>query len=165
MRNRSCLYLYDSPIGRIIIIENGSAITDLYFSDSAGAGGTFEKTALLEEAAVQLNEYFAGERRVFDLPVELKGTAFQLRVWQALQNIPYGQTRSYGQIARVLGNEKACRAVGMANNRNPVSIIIPCHRVIGFNGKLVGYGGGLDKKAYLLELEKNNASKLRITEK
>lgn len=157
--NRMRMTSYNSPIGRILIIEDGSAITHLYFSDETSPANVFfEETALLKEAGVQLNEYFTGKRKIFDLPIAPAGTAFQLNVWRALQNIPYGQTRSYGQIARIVGNEKAGRAVGMANNKNPISIIIPCHRVIGFNGRLVGYRGGLDKKAYLLELERRYSS-------
>ena len=99
-------------------------------------------------------EYLEGKRREFDLPLAPAGTEFMLRVWKALQDIPYGETRSYKDIATMAGNSKACRAVGMANNRNPISIFIPCHRVIGANGVLVGYGGGLDKKTFLLDLEK-----------
>lgn len=165
MKNNSMIF-YDSPVGRILIIEDGSAITQLYFFDEISSNDvTIKETTLLKEAGVQLNEYFAGKRKVFELPVALSGTAFQLRVWKALQDIPYGQTRSYGQIARTIGNEKASRAVGMANHNNPISIIIPCHRVIGSNGKLVGYGGGLDKKAYLLELEKKYNADLQTAER
>ena len=101
----------------------------------------------------------AGRRREFQLPLAPKGTEFQQKVWKALLDIPYGETRSYGEIARAIGNPKASRAVGMANNRNPIAIIIPCHRVIGSTGKLVGYGGGLDKKEFLLNLERQNALK------
>ncbi len=161
---------YDTSIGRIGISENGKAITDLWFSDKsdsgkvnlqdASAGKTasqeaqIRETPLLKEAAVQLKEYFEGKRKEFDLPLALEGTAFQVAVWKALQTIPFGKTRSYGEIAQSIGNPKACRAVGMANNRNRIAIIVPCHRVIGANGKLVGYGGGLDKKERLLALEK-----------
>ncbi len=148
---------YDSPLGRIRIAAEGSAITQLYFTDEADAAGyDFQDTALLNRAVAQLKEYFLGGRKTFDLPLAPQGTAFQQRVWKVLQDIPYGQTRSYGQVAQAVGNKKAGRAVGMANNRNPIAIIIPCHRVIGSDGKLVGYGGGLDKKAYLLELERRN---------
>ena len=108
----------------------------------------------MQEAARQLTAYFQGQLRNFSLPLQPKGTTFQRSVWEQLQRIPYGQTCSYGDIARACGNPKASRAVGMANNRNPISIIIPCHRVIGADGKLVGYGGGLDIKIRLLELEK-----------
>lgn len=108
---------------------------------------------LLEQAAAQLDEYFAGTRREFALPLSLHGTPFQRRVWEALCRIPYGQTRTYGQIAAEVGSPRACRAVGMANNRNPVMIVVPCHRVIGAGGALVGYAGGLAVKKALLELE------------
>ncbi len=146
---------YDSPLGRILITQEGPAITELQFLEEEPSCETGE-TALLKAAALQLDEYFRGERKHFALPLAPKGTAFQQRVWEALQGIPYGETRSYGQIAQAVGNGGAARAVGMANNRNPIAIVIPCHRVIGADGKLVGYGGGLDKKAYLLELEGRN---------
>ncbi|NLZ27419.1 MAG: methylated-DNA--[protein]-cysteine S-methyltransferase [Firmicutes bacterium] len=146
---------YDSPLGRIMVAEDGDAITQIRFLTEFNYRDLSPgKTVLLEEAGIQLKEYFSGKRKLFDLPVAPGGTAFQSRVWEALLDIPYGQTRSYGQIAQAVGNRKAARAVGMANSQNPISIVIPCHRVIGFNGKLVGYGGGLDRKAYLLELEK-----------
>jgi methylated-DNA-[protein]-cysteine S-methyltransferase len=108
---------------------------------------------VLTEAARQLAEYFKGERTTFDLQLRLKGTVFQKRVWRALQRIPYGHTRSYGQLARAIGNGSASRAVGLANSKNPLSIIVPCHRVIGASGSLTGFAGGLENKARLLELE------------
>ena len=108
---------------------------------------------LLEEAARQLRAYFAGQRQAFSLPLGPRGTAFQLQVWQALQTIPYGEVRTYGEIARAIGKPKACRAVGMANHKNPISIIVPCHRVVGADGSLTGYGGGLAAKEFLLALE------------
>ena len=107
----------------------------------------------LDEAERQLREYFDGARKSFDLPLSQHGTPFQLAVWDALRQIPYGKTRSYGDIARQIGKPGAARAVGMANNRNPICIVVPCHRVIGANGSLTGYGGGLDKKEALLKLE------------
>ena len=107
----------------------------------------------LDPYIAQLKEYFNGERRQFEMPLDLKGTAFQLRVWQFLLSIPYGQVASYQEAASATGNSKAVRAAGMANNRNPVSIVVPCHRVVGKNGALVGYGGGLDLKEALLLLE------------
>ena len=113
------------------------------------------ETPLIKKAAAQLNEYFNGERKTFDFPLAPRGTEFQLTVWKALQTIPYGKTCSYGQLAAKIGNPKACRAVGMANNRNPIAIIIPCHRVIGSNGSLTGYAGGLELKDKLIRLEKN----------
>ena len=108
---------------------------------------------LLAEAARQLHEYFTGERKAFDLPLSIKGTDFQQAVWNALMDVPYGETRTYGEIAKAIGKPKAARAVGMANNRNPVSIVIPCHRIIGADGSLTGYGGGLNAKEFLLKLE------------
>ncbi len=149
----NAMFFYHSSLGKVSIIENGLAITEICFSDAA-ADAVLKETALLKKAVDQLTEYLDGKRRVFNLPLSLNGTPFQLKVWEALQNIPYGCTKSYGQVAQAIGNKKAGRAVGMANNKNPIAIVVPCHRVIGFDGKLVGYGGGLDKKAYLLELEK-----------
>lgn len=117
-----------------------------------------QTTELLSMATIQLDEYFQGKRTVFSLPFKLTGTPFQLAVWKELQNIPYGQTTSYKEIAQKINKPKACRAVGMANNKNPLPIIIPCHRVIGSNGKLIGYAGGLKLKNYLLELEKSHTN-------
>ena len=114
------------------------------------------ETKLIKEAYNQLNEYFNKEREQFELPLSPQGTEFQLKVWSALREIPYGETCSYKDIAIKVGNEKASRAVGMANNRKPIAIFVPCHRVIGANGKLVGYAGGLDIKEKLLEMEKYN---------
>ncbi len=114
------------------------------------------KTELTESTYKQLTEYFEGKRKTFDLPYKLNGTDFQKRAWSALCDIPYGETRTYKDIARAIGNEKASRAVGMANNKNPIHIIVPCHRVIGASGKLVGYAGGLDMKEFLIETESEN---------
>lgn len=119
-------------------------------------GSQNQPCALADVAAEQLKEYFAGVRKTFDLPIKLCGTPFQMRVWQQLQKIPYGQTQTYKQIAEAIGKPKASRAVGMANHNNPIAIIVPCHRVIGSNGLLTGYAGGLDFKQYLLNLEKQN---------
>jgi len=152
------VFYYDTKIGRIGIEENGSAITKVYFMNNDEQEEILEKneTALLKEAIKQLNEYFDGKRSSFDLQLQPQGTEFQNKVWKALIEIPFGETRSYGEIAKIIGNEKASRAVGMANNKNPIAIIVPCHRVIGANGKLVGYAGGLDIKEMLLNLEKNH---------
>lgn len=147
-------YYYDTKIGRIGLVENGEAITYLSFGDFDIKDLAIKETSLLKRASKQLFEYLDGQRREFDLPLEAHGTDFQMKVWKALQEIPYGETRTYKDIAIRVGNEKACRAVGLANNRNPISIFIPCHRVIGSNGKLVGYGGGLDIKEKLLNLER-----------
>lgn len=150
-------FYYDTKIGKIGIEENGKAITKIYFTNKDNEEEIIDgnETILLKEAIKQLNEYFDGKRSSFDLPLEPKGTEFQNKVWNALREIPCGETRSYGEIAKIIGNEKASRAVGMANNKNPIPIIVPCHRVIGANGKLVGYAGGLDIKEKLLDLEKN----------
>ena len=151
------IFHYNTEIGKIGIEENGIAITKIFFinedlqEDIAGKN----ETELIKEAMRQLNEYFQGKRSLFDLPLEPKGTEFQKKVWNALKEIPFGETKSYGEIAKIIGNEKAARAVGMANNKNPIPIIIPCHRVIGANGKLVGYAGGLNIKEKLLKIEKN----------
>ena len=114
---------------------------------------------MIKECFKQLKEYFEGSRREFDLPIEMNGTQFQKKVWKELLKIPYGETRSYKDIAISIGNEKACRAIGMANNKNHIPIIIPCHRVIGSNGKLVGYAGGIDIKEKLLNIEKIDINK------
>jgi len=147
-------YFYDYPLCKLGIAEKDGAICGVFFKTEKKPDG-FEKaeTPLIKKAAAQLGEYFNGKRKVFDLPLKLNGTKFQIDVWKALQKIPFGETRSYGEIARVIKNPKAVRAVGMANNRNPIVIIVPCHRVIGHDGSLTGYGGGLELKRKLLELE------------
>lgn len=157
MRN---VFYYDTPVGKIGIADNGEFVTGLFFGDSRRPTGAQEKeTPLIKKTVQQLREYFGGTRTGFDVPVALQGTEFQTAVWKALMDIPYGQTRTYGQIAAAIGRPKASRAVGMANNRNPVSIIVPCHRVIGASGKLVGYGGGLGVKEQLLALEREAGKK------
>ena len=145
---------YDSPLGIYTVAEDGEGICALFFGERPGKEKwTMQETPLLKRAAAQMAEYFSGARRSFDLPLSLKGTPFQMADWAALREIPYGQTRCYQQIAEQLGNPKACRAVGIANNRNPVAVIIPCQRVLGKDGKLVGYAGGLSVKQGLLALE------------
>ncbi len=149
------IFFYETGLGEIGIIESGSAITNLYFQrENIPRDAVVFETAILKEAGRQLQDYLAGKLRDFTLPLAPAGTEFMLRIWESLRAIPYGQTRSYQEIAQSVGNKKASRAVGLANNRNPIPIFIPCHRVIGANGKLIGYGGGLEIKAYLLELEK-----------
>lgn len=138
-----------SPVGPLTLAEGEGALVGVAFRDE----GACDRSPLLDEAERQLTEYFAGRRREFDLPLAPAGTPFQREVWDALRTIPYGRTCSYGDIARAVGRPKACRAVGMANNRNPLPIVIPCHRVVGASGSLTGYGGGLDIKAMLLKLE------------
>lgn len=147
------LFYYDTVIGRIGIAEENGAITNILFGESELPETLIKETDLIMNAMGQLNEYFSGKRRTFDLPVYAEGTLFQVSVWKALKSIPYGETRTYKDIAVQIGKAKACRAVGMANNKNPVPIFIPCHRVIGSKGRLVGYGGGLDIKRKLLAIE------------
>ena len=144
-----------SPVGPLTLESDGQAITGLYFQRRDG-GLPGEQLPLHRQAAAQLAEYFAGRRKTFSLPLAPRGTEFQRLVWQALLTIPYGETRSYGEIAAAVGRPRACRAVGMANHRNPISILIPCHRVIGSGGALVGYGGGLAIKEALLRLEREH---------
>ena len=144
-------YTYDTALGSVTFAEEDGAL--LAISTHRSVEGVCQETTLIKEAYRQLTEYLKGERETFDLPLNPKGTDFQKRVWKALCDIPYGETRSYKQIAEAIGNPKAVRAVGMANNRNPLLIVVPCHRVIGADGKLVGYAAGLDKKAFLLRLE------------
>ena len=147
------IYFYETEVGTVGIRENNKSITDIYFS-KINTNDNIEETELIKECFRQLNEYFEGNRKNFDLPIEAKGTEFQNKVWNELLKIPYGETKSYKEIALSIGNEKACRAIGMANNKNPIPIIIPCHRVIGSNGKLVGYAGGINVKEKLLNIEK-----------
>lgn len=151
-------FYYNTKIGEIAIEENGLAITRLYFvnKDLEKEVEIKEETWLMRKAIKEIKEYLEGKRNSFDLPLEPEGTEFQKKVWNVLKEIPYGEIRSYGEIAKLIGNEKASRAVGMANNKNPIMIMIPCHRVIGVNGKLVGYAGGLDVKEKLLNMEKNH---------
>lgn len=147
------IFFYETEIGIIGIRENNKSITDIYFS-KVDTNDNIKETDLIKECFKQLKEYFEGNRVKFDLPLDARGTEFQKKVWNELLRIPYGETKSYKDIAVAMGNEKACRAIGMANNKNPIPIIIPCHRVIGSNGKLVGYAGGLNVKEKLLNIEK-----------
>ncbi len=151
----------DSPYGALTLVVTDGALSGLYMTDQRHrpADGAFGDRRAADEAPFsgvsdQLTAYFAGDLKEFDIPLALHGTAFQQRVWQQLQRIPYGETRSYGELAGALGSPQASRAVGLANGRNPVSIIVPCHRVIGANGNLTGYGGGLDRKQRLLDFER-----------
>jgi methylated-DNA-[protein]-cysteine S-methyltransferase len=151
-----------SPIGPLTLVAAGGALAGVYMDAqrhlpavvaSARPASQGLDAIPLAAAASQLAEYFAGRRTEFDLPVEMAGTDFQRRVWAALREIPYGETVSYGELARELGQASASRAVGLANGKNPVSVIVPCHRVVGSDGSLTGYGGGLDRKRFLLDLE------------
>lgn len=146
-------YTYSTSIGTLSIEADEQAVTAIGFGH-CGCSSPQKETPLIREAIKQLNEYLEGRRTVFDLPLRAEGTPFQQKVWDALCDIPYGEVRSYGDIAKAVGNPKASRAVGMANNRNPLAIVVPCHRVVGANGKLVGYAGGLDIKSGLLGIEK-----------
>lgn len=150
------LYLYDTILGVIGISDNGKEITEVFFNDEERDGYTIIETSLIKETHRQLKLYLEGTLKEFDIPISFKGTEFQIKVWNALRDIPYGETRSYKDISENIGSPKAYRAVGMTNNKNPISIIVPCHRVIGASGNLVGYGGGLDKKKILLDMEKSN---------
>lgn len=153
-------YTYDTSIGEITICCRDGALTGLHFGRFVPEEEELEetRTELSDRAYVQLTEYLEGKRRTFDLPLSMEGTVFQKKVWKALTEIPYGETRSYKEIALQIGEEKASRAVGTANNRNPIAIVVPCHRVIGAKGALVGYGGGLDIKNRLLEIERGAIS-------
>lgn len=167
---------HPGPLGPMLLAANEAGLCGAYFeqhSHFAGKQGwqsvqgipsgalaapTAQSQAILIEAARQLDQYFAGERCTFDLPLAAQGTAFQAEVWQGLCRIPYGQTWNYGQLARDIARPRAVRAVGAANARNPLSIIVPCHRVIGSNGTLVGYAGGIERKQFLLALEQRGSS-------
>ncbi|MGE8570519.1 MULTISPECIES: methylated-DNA--[protein]-cysteine S-methyltransferase [Acinetobacter] len=150
----------DSPVGQLKLVAHETALVAVLWENENP--NRVRLAALVEDlqhpillkTAQQLNEYFAGKRQQFDLPLDFEGTAFQQQVWQALLTIPFGETRSYKQIAEQIGNVKAVRAVGAANGKNPISIIAPCHRVVGANGKLVGFAGGLENKEILLKIEK-----------
>jgi methylated-DNA-[protein]-cysteine S-methyltransferase len=152
----------DSPVGRLRLIASPDALVGVWFEhgrDAARGTPTLARghNAVLERTRIQLEEYFTGTRREFDLPLEPRGTEFQRRVWQRLTRIGYGDTTTYGALAAELGNPKGSRAVGLANGSNPIPIVIPCHRVIGADGSLTGYGGGLHRKQALLDLEQRVA--------
>lgn len=149
MLRRLC---FETPIGTLCLEEDGEALTAIRLGPKCEEEQ--DESELLNEAKKQIMEYFAGKRTQFDLPLHMHGTEFQVKVWNALRQIPYGETRSYSEIAAAAGNPKACRAVGGANNKNPLLIVVPCHRVIGKNGSLVGFACGMDAKKHLLELEK-----------
>lgn len=146
---------YNSPIGLLEVISDESSILALEFVEEAGDKNG-EMPLILKSALQQVDEYFKGKRKKFDLELKTNGTEFQQKVWKQLIEVPYGETSNYGKLAKAIGNEKASRAVGGANNKNKIAIIIPCHRIIGANGSLVGYAGGLWRKEWLLQHEKNN---------
>lgn len=153
-----CFATVGSPIGPLTVVTQGEVLTRILFADAgrpaAPPQGAREVWASSTAAVRQLEEYFRGDRTEFDLPLAPEGTPFQRRVWDELSKIPFGETRSYGQIADALGQPDAARAVGAANGQNPIPIVIPCHRVIGASGALVGFGGGLDTKRWLLHHER-----------
>lgn len=160
MSRKNFFTKFRSPIGTLELRGTETALTGVFMErhrhETPRPDGAVRDAGPLREARRQLEEYFAGECREFSLALEPAGTDFQQRVWQALRGIPYGGTMSYGELAKRIGNPRAVRAVGLANGRNPISIIIPCHRVIGANGALTGYGGGLERKRFLLALERGN---------
>jgi methylated-DNA-[protein]-cysteine S-methyltransferase len=171
------IFFYNTEIGKIGLAENGDAITDLFFGGhdifenaikESRIKVTFDKqsneyqireTKLLRDAANQLKEYLSGSRKDFNLPLFIEGTDFQKKVWNVLRTIPYGESLSYKQVAEAIGNSNASRAVGNACNKNPIAIFIPCHRVIGSSGELVGYAGGIEAKKLLLKAERKNSIK------
>jgi methylated-DNA-[protein]-cysteine S-methyltransferase len=145
---------YDSPVGALLLSGDGDVLTGLRFGSRASARPAWQRDDdRFSNELRQLDEYFAGERTEFDFPLRLEGGPFELRVWELLRGVPYGTTASYGELAARLGAPGRARPVGAANGRNPIAIVVPCHRVIGADGGLVGYGGGLDNKRALLELE------------
>ncbi len=153
--------IFESPLGLLSAVENDAGLAAVYMAEhkrrpaweTLGAPVSAAQSPVLAAAAEQLGEYFAGSRREFSLPLAPAGSVFQQRVWAALREIPYGQLRTYRQLAAMLGDPSMAQAVGSANGRNPISIIVPCHRVVGSDGSLVGYAGGLERKQFLLELE------------
>jgi methylated-DNA-[protein]-cysteine S-methyltransferase len=154
----------ESPIGRLLLAGDGNALERLDMQEGrrpVAIGQEWRRDdSAFASVSSQLSEYFGGRRERFDVPLALRGNAFELRVWDALLEIPYGETVSYGEIARRIGDPGAARAVGLANGRNPVALIVPCHRVIGADGSLTGYGGGLERKRFLLDLEAGVSSLL-----
>ena len=148
--------IYETIIGKILIEEDENKISRIEIVKKEYDKKHQKETEIIKKTHEELEEYFKGNRKVFDIPLKIEGTEFQRKVWNALLEIPYGETRTYLDIAKQIGNCKACRAVGMANHNNKIMILIPCHRVIGSNKKLVGYAGGIDVKEKLLEIEKKN---------
>jgi methylated-DNA-[protein]-cysteine S-methyltransferase len=146
--------LVDSPIGTLRLVSSEGALVGLYMNGDLEAGALTEANPVLLQAKEELEQYFAGQRKGFTVKTCSSGTDFQRLVWSELQKIPYGTTISYGELAVRIGNHKAMRAVGLANGRNPISIIVPCHRVIGADGSLTGFGGGIPRKRFLLDLER-----------
>ena len=149
--------LLETPLGQLRLVSDGTALVRIEFPDQHGSDGEAKTDAVLQQCELQLREYFAGERQTFQLQLAAQGTEFQQQVWAALRAIPFGELRSYRDIADGIGNRKAVRAVGAANGKNPIPIIVPCHRVIGSDGSLTGFAGGLAAKQLLLQLESPQA--------
>ena len=147
-------YGYNTKIGKIYISADEKSVLSISLNKPDFCQ---KKTPIIKKSFQELDEYFSGKRKTFDLPLKLNGTEFQKKIWQELIKIPYGKTISYKELAKRAGNEKACRAAGMANNKNKIMIVIPCHRVVGSNGDLTGYAGGLNVKKQLLDLEAENS--------
>jgi methylated-DNA-[protein]-cysteine S-methyltransferase len=160
-KNKPLTFFWPSPVGLLGLTAEGQALTGISFSPTAPAGtaGATEPGRIFQRACRQLEEYFAGRRRNFHLPLAPAGTKFQRQVWAALRDIPYGQTVRYGVLAARAGFPRAFRAVGQACRRNPLALLIPCHRVVGWNGRLTGFAGGLSIKDFLLKLEAGNAGR------
>ncbi|KGM09196.1 methylated-DNA--[protein]-cysteine S-methyltransferase [Cellulomonas bogoriensis] len=156
----------DSPLGPLTLVAEGEVLVGLYMTGQRHLPPTTtlgeRRDGVLPDVAAQLAEYFEGRRTTFDVSLDLRGTPFQVRVWTALRDIPYGEQVSYGELARRVGSPGASRAVGLANGRNPVGIVVPCHRVVGATGRLTGYGGGLDRKLHLLDLERATSPVARL---
>ncbi|MCC0781983.1 methylated-DNA--[protein]-cysteine S-methyltransferase [Clostridioides sp. ES-S-0108-01] len=152
------IFYYETKIGKIGIAEKNNYITNLFFGTSGLDSERYlaKETKIIKEASKQLKEYLDGDRKEFDLPLQLSGGEFSKKVWNELCKIPYGETKTYIELANIINNPKSYRAVGMANSKNPISIFIPCHRLVGSNGSLRGYLGGIKIKEYLLKLEKEN---------
>ena len=150
-------HLFPSPVGQLLLVSDGNALTGLYMNDHEGSPqpepGWSNDQGNFDRVCDQLARYFSGGLREFDVPLAPEGTEFQKKVWRELRRIPFGETISYGELARRIGQPNASRAVGRANGQNPISVIVPCHRVIGVDGTLTGYGGGIDRKKWLLEHE------------
>ncbi|MEI7884694.1 MAG: methylated-DNA--[protein]-cysteine S-methyltransferase [Clostridia bacterium] len=156
------IFFYDTPLGSLGIVSEQDMLIRLYFpTEKTEADVILKETAILKRAGLELKQYFSGKLKAFSLPLAPKGTEFQKRVWQELCSIQYGVTTSYKEIAEKLENPLAMRAIGQANNRNPLPIFIPCHRVIGSNGKLIGYAGGLENKKLLLKLERDCSENMK----
>ena len=157
---------YESPIGELSLLSDGADLVGLYMEkhkhmrEGPEAWQQDSSLPLFKAARTQLSSYFAGELKDFDLPVRLEGTPFQMQVWDALATIQFGTTSTYGKLAEQIGSPKAVRAVGLANGKNPISIVIPCHRIIGSNGTLIGYGGGIQRKQFLLDHEAKFSGKI-----